>query len=71
MPVSHGPPLIGLIVGPWDHSHAALRERGQCVLAIPSIDLAERVVDAGNISGNTAAADLRHRMTKWQYLTHD
>ena len=146
MPISHEPPLIGLIVGPWDHSHAALRERGQCVLAIPSIELAEKVVDTGNISGrdtdkwrrfgftpvpsatveaplvaecfaniectvaddrladdhhlwilkaeqawidpgkrgagefhhrgngtfsaNTATVDLRHRMTKWQYLTH-
>ncbi|MEU6040643.1 flavin reductase family protein [Actinomadura sp. NPDC047616] len=51
MPVSHDPPLIGLILGPWDHSHAALRDSGQCVIAIPSIDLAERVVDVGNTSG--------------------
>ncbi|MEV4000677.1 flavin reductase family protein [Actinomadura sp. NPDC049753] len=50
MPVAHGG-LIALIVGPWDYSHAALEATGECVLAIPSIDLAERVVDVGNCSG--------------------
>ncbi|MDX8147259.1 flavin reductase family protein [Lentzea sp. BCCO 10_0061] len=50
MPVAHGA-LIGLIVGPWDHSYDALRSTGECVIAIPSIDLAERVVGVGNTSG--------------------
>ncbi|MFS8102130.1 flavin reductase family protein [Lentzea alba] len=50
MPIAHGA-LIGLIVGPWDHSYDALRSTGECVIAIPSIDLAERVVGVGNTSG--------------------
>jgi flavin reductase (DIM6/NTAB) family NADH-FMN oxidoreductase RutF len=50
MPIAHGA-LIGLIVGPWDHSYDALRTTGECVVAIPSIDLAERVVGVGNTSG--------------------
>jgi flavin reductase (DIM6/NTAB) family NADH-FMN oxidoreductase RutF len=50
MPIAHGA-LIGLIVGPWDHSYDALRTTGECVIAIPSIDLAERVVGVGNTSG--------------------
>lgn len=50
MPVAHGA-LIGLVLGPWDHSYEALRTTGECVIAIPSIDLAERVVDVGNTSG--------------------
>ncbi|MGW6442270.1 flavin reductase family protein [Lentzea sp. NPDC055074] len=50
MPIAHGA-LIGLIVGPWDHSFDALRSTGECVIAIPSIDLAERVVGVGNTSG--------------------
>ncbi|SFR03363.1 NADH-FMN oxidoreductase RutF, flavin reductase (DIM6/NTAB) family [Lentzea waywayandensis] len=50
MPIAHGA-LIGLILGPWDHSYDALRATGECVIAIPSIDLAERVVGVGNTSG--------------------
>ncbi len=50
MPVAHGG-LIGLILGPWDHSYDALRTTGECVIAIPSVDLAERVIDVGNVSG--------------------
>ena len=45
------PPLIGCVLGPWDHSHAALRATRQCVIAVPGVDLAERVVEIGNCSG--------------------
>ncbi|MFG1620241.1 flavin reductase family protein [Nonomuraea wenchangensis] len=50
MPIAHGV-LIGLILGPWDHSYDVLRTTGECVIAIPSIDLAEQVTDVGNTSG--------------------
>ena len=53
MVVSHSPPLIGGVIGPWDHSYRALRETGECVLAIPTVDLAQAVVDIGNCSGAT------------------
>lgn len=51
MMVQHSPPLIGCIIGPWDHSYRALRESGECVIAIPTVDLAQTVVDIGNCSG--------------------
>lgn len=51
MMVQHAPPLIGCIIGPWDHSYGALRERRECVIAIPTVDLARTVVDIGNCSG--------------------
>lgn len=51
MMVSHDPPLIGCIVGPWDHSWRALAATGECVIAIPTIDMARTVVDIGNCSG--------------------
>ncbi|TDD54119.1 flavin reductase family protein [Nonomuraea terrae] len=57
MPVAHGA-LIALVLGPWDHSYEALSDTGECVIAIPSIDLAERVVDVGNVSGGD--------VDKWQ-----
>ncbi|WP_414447337.1 flavin reductase family protein [Burkholderia sp. 22PA0099] len=55
MVMRHAPPLIGAIIGPWDHSHAALRETGECVLAVPGADWVRTVVDIGNCSG--AAVD--------------
>jgi flavin reductase (DIM6/NTAB) family NADH-FMN oxidoreductase RutF len=39
MVVQHTPPLIGCIIGPWDYSYRALRETGECVIAIPTVDL--------------------------------
>lgn len=51
MMMQHDPPLVGAIIGPWDHSHRALVETRECVLAVPTVDLAETVVDIGNCSG--------------------
>ncbi|WP_200900800.1 flavin reductase family protein [Pseudarthrobacter siccitolerans] len=45
------PALIGVTLGPWDYSYHALRNTGECVIAIPSAGLAEAVVDVGNSSG--------------------
>lgn len=52
MMVQHDPPLIGCVVGPWDHSFEAMRSTGECVIAIPTVDLAKKVVDIGNCSGS-------------------
>lgn len=52
MMIQHDPPLIGCVIGPWDHSSQALRETGECVIAVPGLDLAETVVDVGNCSGD-------------------
>lgn len=51
MMIQHAPPLIGCVIGPWDHSYHALKKTGECVIAIPAVDLAETVVDIGNCSG--------------------
>lgn len=45
------PPLIGCIVSSADHSFAALSQTGECVIAIPASDMAEKVVAVGNCSG--------------------
>ncbi|WP_075292924.1 flavin reductase family protein [Pararhizobium arenae] len=52
MMIQHDPPLIGCVIGPWDHSYQALRKTGECVIAVPGLDLAETVVDVGNCSGD-------------------
>lgn len=46
------PPLIGITIGPWDASFAALEQQRECVLAIPSVEMANTVVDIGNCSAD-------------------
>ena len=45
------PPRIACIVSSADHSFSALFKTGECVIAIPSADMAEKVVAIGNCSG--------------------
>jgi len=45
------PPLIACVVSPADYSYKALRSTRECVIAIPGVDLAGKVVDIGNCSG--------------------
>ena len=63
MMVQHDPPLVGCIVGPWDHSFAALKATGECVIAIPTVDLAAKVVDIGNCSGSEIDKFRKFRLT--------
>ncbi|NJJ38234.1 flavin reductase family protein [Paenibacillus apii] len=44
-------PLIGCMLGPWDQSFKTLLSTGECVLAVPTVDLASKVVGIGNCSG--------------------
>ena len=46
-------PLIGVALGPWNHSYRALMDSGECVLSVPTVDMMEAVVDIGNCSGNS------------------
>ena len=51
MMVDFEPPLIACIVSDGDYSFAALRATGECVIAIPAVELAPKVVKVGNASG--------------------
>lgn len=44
-------PQIALTTGPWNYSYQALRHTGECVLAVPTADLAEKAVSIGDCSG--------------------
>ncbi|TFY82350.1 hypothetical protein EWM64_g1661 [Hericium alpestre] len=46
------PPLIGARIGPWNYSFHALKETSECVIAVPGVDLAEKVIDIGNCNGD-------------------
>ena len=45
------PPLVGCIVSNRDFSFEALSKTGECVINIPTVELAEQVVAVGNVSG--------------------
>jgi flavin reductase (DIM6/NTAB) family NADH-FMN oxidoreductase RutF len=44
-------PVFAITTGPWNYSYAALRETGECVIAIPTVDMIDQVVGVGMCSG--------------------
>lgn len=44
-------PHIALTTGPWNFSFEALMHTRECVLAVPTVDLAEKVVGIGDCTG--------------------
>ena len=51
MMVAFEPPLVACVVSSADHSFAALRAAKECVIAIPALELAPKVLAVGNCSG--------------------
>ena len=45
------PPLIGCVVSNGDYSFSALKKNKECVIAIPTVKIAAKVVRVGNTSG--------------------
>jgi len=44
-------PMFAMTTGPWNHSFAALRKTKECVIAIPTVDMLDKVVGVGTCSG--------------------
>ena len=44
-------PMFAITTGAWNHSFEALRNTRECVIAIPTVDLLDRVVGIGTCSG--------------------
>lgn len=44
-------PVIAMTTGPWNHSFAALKASRECVVAIPTVDLLDKVIGIGTCSG--------------------
>ena len=44
-------PRFAITTGSWNFSYNALRNSGECVIAIPTVDLIEQVVGVGTCSG--------------------
>ena len=63
MMVEFEPPLVACVVSNADHSFAALRATKECVIAIPALELAPKVVAIGNCSGRNVDKFERFRLT--------
>ena len=53
MMIEFEPPLVGCVVSDLNHSFAALKATRECVINIPAVELAAKVVRCGNTSGRT------------------
>lgn len=51
MMVDFVPPKVACVVSDADYSFAALRATKECVIAVPSAELAPKMVEVGNCSG--------------------
>ncbi len=47
------PPLVGCVVSNQNHTFEMLRATGECVLNVPTVELAKQVVGCGNASGQS------------------
>ncbi len=45
-------PRFALMTGPWNYSYEALTKTKECVIAIPTIDLLEKVIAVGTSTGS-------------------
>lgn len=44
-------PRFAIATGSWNHSYAALEKSRECVIAVPTVDLIDKVVGIGTCSG--------------------
>lgn len=51
MVMEFSPALVGCLISEANHSHDLIRNSRQCVINIPTVDIAETVVKIGNTSG--------------------
>ena len=51
--VEFEPPLVACVVSNRNHSFYAMRATKECVIAIPALELAPKVVEVGNCSGRS------------------
>ncbi len=57
------PPLVGCVISGRNHSFGALTKTKECVLSIPSVELAKQVVGIGNCSGSKVDKFRKFKLT--------
>ena len=56
-------PLFAITTGRWNYSFAALRKTRECVIAIPAVDLLDKVIGIGTCSGADTDKFAKFRLT--------
>jgi flavin reductase (DIM6/NTAB) family NADH-FMN oxidoreductase RutF len=56
-------PVFAMTTGAWNHSFAALKKHRECVIAIPTVDMLDRVVGIGTCSGADTDKFARFKLT--------
>lgn len=56
-------PVFALTTGEWNHSFAALETHRECVIAIPTVDLLDKVVGIGTCTGADTDKFSRFKLT--------
>jgi flavin reductase (DIM6/NTAB) family NADH-FMN oxidoreductase RutF len=56
-------PRFAFLTGSWNHSYKALTKTGECVIAIPTVDLAKKTVQIGACSGSETDKFKKFKLT--------
>jgi flavin reductase (DIM6/NTAB) family NADH-FMN oxidoreductase RutF len=56
-------PVFAMTTGEWNHSFAALRKTRECVIAIPTVDMLDKVVGIGTCSGKDTDKFAKFKLT--------
>ena len=59
-------PVFAITTGEWNHSFAALRKNKECVIAIPTVDMLDKVVGIGTCSGADTDKFAKFKLTPVQ-----
>jgi len=61
--IDFDPPIVACVISNRNYSFSALRATGQCVINIPTVELAAATVGCGNTSGRTVDKFERFQLT--------
>ncbi len=56
-------PVFAITTGEWNYSFAALRKNRECVIAIPTVDMIDKVVGIGTCSGTDTDKFAKFKLT--------
>jgi flavin reductase (DIM6/NTAB) family NADH-FMN oxidoreductase RutF len=56
-------PVFAITTGEWNHSFTALRKNRECVIAIPTVDMLDKMVGIGTCSGSDTDKFAKFKLT--------
>jgi flavin reductase (DIM6/NTAB) family NADH-FMN oxidoreductase RutF len=63
MVLEFSPSLVGCLISSGNHSHEMVRNSRECVINVPTLDLAAKVAGIGNCSGTSVDKFVRFKLT--------